>query len=135
MFFFHFFQAFVFSFSFFNFFLLFLAMSSSFYAACIFFEKTIFSFKESTVVKISTIYNSKSPSLYLVKFCRKFVFDKYLKNSVLIFFINSFYPWSNGKTIKTPGFYYNTHLYISSICLKLDVVFINSNSVSADWTM
>ena len=26
--------------------------------------------------------------------------------------------WINGKTIKTPGFYENAHLYICSICLR-----------------
>ena len=105
----------------------------------LFWEDIFFIFKESTVAKVSRISSSKSPSWYLVKFRSKFFFDKYPKNSVLIFFNDFFYSWSNGKTIKAPGFYYNTHLHINSICLKLDVVsmvvFINSNSVFADWTM
>ena len=41
---------------------------------------------------------------------------------------------ADSKIIKTPGFYDNAHLRIYSICFKTRCVFINRNSVFADWT-
>ena len=58
--------------------------------------------------------------------------DVGLKNSVLSFF--RFWLWINDKTIKIPGFYDNAHLHICSICLRLNVSWLNRNSVFADRT-
>ena len=57
--------------------------------------------------------------LNFFKFRSEYFLVNVLRIACLIFFSNDL--WNIGKTMKTPSFYDNTYLHISSISLTLDV--------------
>ena len=123
------FSRFSFFFLFFHFFFYILAMPTNFRWLASFLRRIFLSFLRRALLWkfLGSPTQNWNVKLNFFKFRSEYFLVNVLRIACLIFFSNDL--WNIGKTIKTPSFYDNTYLHISSISLTLDVTLLTEYSI------